>query len=62
MKKQALLFRLKREKDFIEAVINIYQDYDLLSKMKHNAYEQNLKHSSEGAFIISINNKLEEII
>lgn len=49
------------EKDFIDAVIKIYQDYKLLIKMKHNAHEQSLKYSSEGAWNILINNNLVEI-
>lgn len=49
------------EKDFIDAVIKIYEDNDLLLKMKHNAHEQSLKYSSDGAWNILINNNLVEI-
>ncbi len=52
----------KSEKDFVDAVIKIYQDYDLLIKMKHNAFEQSMKYSSEVAWNILINNNLVEII
>lgn len=52
----------KSEENFIEAVVKIYKDNDLLIKMKHNAYKQSLKYSSEGVWNILINNNLAEII
>jgi glycosyltransferase involved in cell wall biosynthesis len=52
----------KSEEDFINAVIKIYQDYDLLIKMKHNAYKESLEYSSEGAWNILISNNLTEMI
>jgi glycosyltransferase involved in cell wall biosynthesis len=50
------------EEDFIRAVVKIYQDDNLLVKMKHNAYRQSINYSLESAWNIFINNNLEEII
>ncbi len=36
--------------EFIAAVTTIYQDFDLLMKMKHNAYEQSFNYSSDYAW------------
>ncbi len=38
--------------EFIGAVITLYQDHDLLMKMKHNAFEQSRDYSSENAWEI----------
>lgn len=40
------------EKAFIEAVITIYHDSELLMRMKQNAYEQSLNYSSDNAWEI----------
>jgi glycosyltransferase involved in cell wall biosynthesis len=40
------------EKEFINAVLKLYQDYDLLIKMKYNAYEKSKFYSSENAWEI----------
>jgi len=42
----------KGTKAFINTVIKIYQDHDLLIKMKHNAYERSKLYSSESAWKI----------
>jgi len=40
------------EKDFIDAVFKIYKDNNLLTKMKHKAYEQSSIYSSQNAWKI----------
>ena len=52
----------KSEKEFTSAVKRLYQDNELLLKMKHNAYQQSRKYSSEGAWNILNNNNLLNIL